>query len=126
MFKHCINQIEEHILCNLLDTDRKFQFACMLFGSMCSTILHCYYNGIYNTFVQYTTPPYFGMFWMGKTPVWTMYIMVLIATMCGFLFGFWWGIVRNDVFHFGRKRWCTKNTVDLNINDVDFEQKKEN
>jgi hypothetical protein len=126
MFKHCVNQFEEHILYDLLNTQARFNVACGLFGFMCSTILHFYYNGVYNTLNQWITPPYFGMFWIGKTPIWEYRITALIATIIGFLIGFWWGIVQNDVGYNGRKRWCIKerDSATIQYQCIDFEEKK--
>ena len=106
MFNHCIDLFEEHFIYNLIDTPHKLQFVCGFMGVLLNLSMNIYYNGFDDTLTSWITPPWFGMFYIGKSPIWIYCLMVIIGYCIAECFTNWWVAVHIDINNYGKKRWC--------------------
>ena len=127
MFKHCINQFEERVIYNLIDTPHKLQFVCCAIGFILNLFMHLCYNNLNDILTSWITPPWFGIFYIGKTPIWVYCLIVIIGFVIGCSVGYWWGIVQNDYSKNGRKRWCLTQADNYKnqVEKINYEQKEE-
>ena len=131
MFKHCINQVEERVIYDLIDTPHKLRFICGFMGIILNLFMHLCYNGLNDVLTQWMTPPWFGIFYIGKIPIWVYCLIVIIGYCMGHGLANWWTDVHTDIYINGRKRWCIAKTdfltshISKKQNKINYEQKEE-
>jgi hypothetical protein len=106
MFKHCINQFEECVIYDLIDTPHKLRLVCGVMGIILNLFMHLCYNDLNDVLTQWITPPWFGTFYIGKIPIWVYCLIVIIGYCMGHGLAHWCNIVHIDIYYNGRKRWC--------------------
>lgn len=106
MFNHCIDRFEEHFIYNLIDTPYKLRFVCGFAGIVLNLCMHLYYNGLNDMLTAWITPPWFGILYIGKIPIYIYCLTVLFGYSIGHGLANWWTAVHTDIHRNGKKRWC--------------------